>query len=55
MDFITDLPPMLGAKGTLDTILVIVDRFTKYTHYVVTKKTLSSDGLATLFLEKIFA
>ena len=49
MDFITDLP----LSNNADSILVIVDRFTKMGHFVPCKKTTSTYQLATLFLENI--
>lgn len=55
MDFITDLPKAKGAESkTYDSILVIVDRFTKYARYIPTTSKLTSDGLATIFLHTIF-
>ncbi|KPM33865.1 hypothetical protein AK830_g12707, partial [Neonectria ditissima] len=55
MDFITDLPPVTREKGRVsDSILVIVDRFTKYSLFVPTSKRLTAEGLATLFLERVF-
>ena len=49
MDFITNLPPSKG----FDSILVIVDRFSKMSHFIPCTKTITSAGLATLFIENI--
>lgn len=50
MDFIEQLP--LSAKR--DTIWVIVDRFTKYSHFVALSHPFSASSLATLFLDTIY-
>jgi len=42
VDFITKLPLAQG----YDTILVVVDRFMKMTHFVPTTKRTSAEGLA---------
>jgi RNase H-like domain found in reverse transcriptase/Reverse transcriptase (RNA-dependent DNA polymerase)/Integrase zinc binding domain/Chromo (CHRromatin Organisation MOdifier) domain/Domain of unknown function (DUF4939)/Retroviral aspartyl protease/Integrase core domain len=49
MDLITDLPPVEG----MDSILVIVDRFTKMAHFIACSKTMSSPKLADLFIYHI--
>ena len=56
MDFITDLPPSsnLGEQQQYDSILVVVDKFTKMTHYILTHKTLTSATLAQLLLRWVF-
>jgi hypothetical protein len=51
MDFITKLPV---TKNGYDTIMVVVDKFTKMVHYVPTKeKGLTPDVLAKLFFDSI--
>jgi transposase InsO family protein len=55
LDFITKLPLSVDATGRdCDSILVIVDRFTKYSLYIPTTERLTSDGLATLLLYHVF-
>ena len=55
LDFITQLPPSLDTSGReCNSILVIVDRFTKYALYIATSDRLTSDGLATLLCHHIF-
>ena len=49
MDFITDLPNSDG----YDTILVVIDRLTKMSHFVPCKKSLDARLFATLFLKEI--
>ena len=49
MDFITDLPPVDG----YDSILVIVDCFSKMAHFIPCTKTITSTGLSTLFINNI--
>jgi hypothetical protein len=49
MDFIEALPSSNGYK----TILVIVDRFTKYSHFFRLKHPFSVASIAQLFLDNI--
>ena len=49
MDFITDLPVVEG----FDSILVIVNCFSKMGHFIPCTKTISSAGLSTLFINNI--
>ena len=48
MDFITDLPPGKLNEGVYDTILVIVDRYTKMNLYLPTTKRYISVELTQL-------
>ena len=52
MDIITSLPSLVNpiTRNTYNTILVIVDRFTKYALYLTTTKTLTSSSLVELLL-----
>ena len=50
MDFITGLPASRRADGVYDTVLVIVDRFTKVTRYIPCKKTIDAEQLAELII-----
>lgn len=54
MDFITALPEIECEKRIFDSILVIVDRFTKYALYIPCTKRITSDGLANKFLRYVF-
>jgi len=49
-DLVTGLPASRG----FDSVLVIVDRFSKYSHFIACKKTLSADGLARMFLQHVY-
>ena len=49
MDFITDLPTSEGH----DTILVVIDRVTKMSHFIPCRKDLKTDQFADLFLKNI--
>ena len=53
MDFITDLPPSAGEGTAFDSILVVVDRYTKMLLYIPAKKTITIDELATAFLRRV--
>jgi len=48
-DFITKLPLVQG----YDSILVVVDRFTKIVHFIPTTERISAEGLAQLFRDNI--
>ena len=49
MDFITNLPP----SGGHDSILVVVDRFTKMAHFIPCSKAISGAATANLILENV--
>jgi len=49
-DFITKLPLSQG----YDSILVVVDRFTKMVHFIPTTEKTSTEGLARLFRDNIW-
>jgi hypothetical protein len=53
MNFITDLSLSKWKEVVYDSILVIVDHYTKMMHYLSMKKTLTVVELAELFFEKI--
>ena len=55
MDFITRLPPSIEAYigVSYDTILVIVDRLTKYTYFIPYKVTLIAKQLGFLVLDRL--
>jgi hypothetical protein len=52
MDFITQLPMTKSGK---DAILVVVDRLTKYAHFIATTTDVGAKGVAELFRDRIFA
>jgi transposase InsO family protein len=53
MDFIVDLPPSTRNGRVYDSILVIVDRFTKMAIYIPCNKTCTAEELADIFYEEI--
>ena len=54
MDFVTGLPISTNWKGdSYDSILVIVDWFTKMVHYEPGKVTINIPGLAEVILDVI--
>jgi hypothetical protein len=53
MDFITDLPPSSRSGTVYDSILVVVDRYTKTARYIPCNKTCTAEELATLFYTEI--
>jgi transposase InsO family protein len=53
MDFITDLPPSKKRGKAYDSILVVVDRYTKTARYIPVKKTITAAELADVFMAKI--
>lgn len=49
---------MLGLPQTgndSDSIMVVVDRFSKMAHFVPCKKTFDANNIANLFLKRLFA
>nr|GEX16521.1 retrotransposable element Tf2 [Tanacetum cinerariifolium] len=52
MDFVTKLP---RASNIQDTIWVIVDRFTKSVHFILTQETKSMDTLTRLYIKEIIS
>jgi hypothetical protein len=49
MDFIGGLPKVQG----IDTIMVVVDRLTKYAHFVPVKHPYTTKDIAELFIKEI--
>jgi len=49
MDFITDLPKSNG----YDTILVVIDRLTKMSHFIPCSKDLDAWQFANIFMKEI--
>lgn len=50
MDFVEGLPKSRG----YDTILVIVDRFTKYGHFISLHSNYTTQSIAQLFYDQIY-
>ena len=50
VDFITKLPVSRGH----DSILVVCDRFSKMSHFVVTTEKIMAEGLAKLFRDNVW-
>jgi transposase InsO family protein len=53
MDFVTGLPVVIFEGREVDAILVIVDRFTKFTHFFPVNITMNAADLAELFHKEI--
>jgi len=51
MDLITDLP--ITSKGN-DSIFVVVDRLSKMVHLEAIRKTISAQGLAAAYADRVF-
>ena len=54
MDFIIDLPLSRRGNNAFNTILIVIDRFTKYTRYMPYRKTINVEQLATVLVDNIF-
>ena len=54
MDFVTSLPPSVWRGQVYDSILVVVDRFSKMARYMPVRKDMTATDLATLYAESIF-
>ena len=50
LDFITDIPPSKG----FDSILIIVDRFTKMAHFIPCTKAITSQETTELLMREVF-
>jgi hypothetical protein len=50
MDFITGLPPSFG----FDCILVVVDKFSRYAHFLPLKHPFTALSVATLYVKEIY-
>ena len=53
MNFITDLSSSLSEDTAFNSILVIIDRFTKYTKYIAVNKIITAEELAVIFKKYI--
>jgi transposase InsO family protein len=54
MDFVTGLPASKGFDGrTYDSVMVVVDRFSKYVRYLPCGKDIDAPALAQLFMNRI--
>jgi len=49
MDFITRLPKVAGA----DTVMVVVDRLTKYAHFIALRHPFTAKEVAEVFIKEI--
>ena len=49
-----DLPSSKRYKQTFDVILVVINRFTKYTRYILYRKTINAEALASILIDGIF-
>lgn len=50
MDFIEGLPK----SNNKDVIMVVVDRFTKYAHFISLTHPFSAEGVANLYMENVY-
>jgi hypothetical protein len=53
IDFITGLPPSRFCSKVYNSILIIIDRYTKIVQYIPTTKEISAPELAELFIHHI--
>ena len=54
IDFVTGLPILTDWKGdSYDSILIIVNRFTKMVHYEPVKVTINAPGLAEIIMDVV--
>ena len=54
MDFITDLPPSKRYGQVYDSILVMIDRFTKMARYIAVRKSMDTAELVDIYINTIF-
>ena len=53
MDFITDLSSSLSEGTAFNSILIIIDRFTKYVKYIAVNKIITAEELTVMFKKYI--
>ena len=53
LDFITDLPPSVCRGQVFDSILVVVDRYTKFSLYIPSRKDWDAENLADALVEEV--
>jgi hypothetical protein len=53
MDFITDLPPSMYIGRIYNSILVVMDRYSKIAYYVPCRKTIDAPELVQLFIREV--
>jgi hypothetical protein len=56
MDFITDLPESADKSSgkCYNSIMVVVDRLTKYNHYLPYRKDFTAEQTATTLIDRVF-
>ena len=54
INFITDLSLSVRRDSVFDSILMIIDRYTKYVRYILSRKDWKAENLANVMIEKIF-
>ncbi|TKX19703.1 integrase core domain-containing protein [Elsinoe australis] len=55
MDFITDLPPANQGSDVVDSIMVLVDRVSKYVRYIAVRKDMEAKDLADVVEREILS
>jgi hypothetical protein len=53
MDFITNLLPSASEGTVFDSIMVVVDWYTKMSLYIPMKKTITAEEMVTVFLRRV--
>ena len=53
MNFITNLSSSSDEDTAFNSILIIIDRFTKYTKYITVNKTITAEELTVIFKKYI--
>ena len=53
MNFITNLSSSLSKDTVFNSILIVINRFTKYTKYITVNKIITAEELAVIFKKYI--
>src|SRR5208282_6669074 len=53
MDFVTDLPLAKYNGQVYDSILVVMDRFSKMVHYIPSRKDIDAKTLSDVFMREV--
>ncbi len=55
MNFITNLSSNIKEKTAFNSILIIINRFTKFVRYITINKTITTEELAFIFKKRIIS
>ena len=54
MDFITELLDSMRQSNIYNVVLVVIDRYTKYTRYILAQKNWNIEQFVDIIVDKVF-